>query len=520
MICRKNFIALFFASVFVAGPAYSQNDQNKTLVVAVSTDPANLEPGTNKAEPIGSEIIFNVFDTLVSWKAPAFKDLEGRLAKSWTVSPDGKTFAFKLRPGVMFHDGTPLDAESVKFSIERTRDINPYMKSNFGLIESISVQGALDVKITLKEPMPVFLSLLAQPQAAVVSPTAVKKFGDKFNVNPVGTGPFMFKSYTPDTNVVLEANAGYFRGKPKLERILYRVIPDASTRRLEMEKGGIDISQQNAQLSSIPADELKAFKDNKDIEVIEVPSQIIRQLEFNNNITENSPIKDVRVRKAITYAIDYDGLLKGVLGGTADRVYGPLTTNSWAFNPKMKAEAPNYDPTLARKMLQEAGVKPGDLKFTLYSFQGSLWGAMATLIKSNLADVGIEVTIAQTEFPSYRALQTAGKFELALDGRQPWYNDPDAHITIGYLSSLANSAMTFRMPKDPALDALILKAQTTVDFKKRKELYYEVQEAIANKVPGAYLFSPKLIVFKRANVKGLVVNSAPPLNEYWNVSKQ
>ena len=88
MICRKNFIALFFASVFVAGPAYSQNDQNKTLVVAVSTDPANLEPGTNKAEPIGSEIIFNVFDTLVSWKAPAFKDLEGRLAKSWTVSPD------------------------------------------------------------------------------------------------------------------------------------------------------------------------------------------------------------------------------------------------------------------------------------------------------------------------------------------------------------------------------------------------------------------------------------------------
>jgi len=243
-------------------------------------------------------------------------------------------------------------------------------------------------------------------------------------------------------------------------------------------------------------------------------------LEFNNNIAENSPVKDVRVRKAITYAIDYDGLLKGVLGGTADRVYGPLTTNSWAFNPKMKTNAPKYDPALARKMLQEAGVKPGDLKFTLYSFQGSLWGAMATLIKSNLADVGIEVTIAQTEFPSYRALQTAGKFELALDGRQPWYNDPDAHITIGYLSSLADSAMTFRMPKDPVLDALILKAQTTVDFKKRKQLYFQVQEAIAKKVPGAYLFSPKLIVFKRANVKGLVVNSAPPLNEYWGVSKQ
>ena len=502
-----------------AGTVSAQTDQKKTLVVAVSSDPANLEPGSNRAEPIGSEIILNVFDTLVAWKAPGFKDLEGRLAQSWKVSPDGKEFAFKLRSGVKFHDGTAFDAEAVKFSLERTRDVNPYMKANFGLIADITVTGPLDVKITLKEPMPVFLSILAQPQAAIVSPTAARSFGDKFNVNPVGTGPFVFRSYTQDTSVVLEANNNYFRGKPKLSRILYRVIPEASTRRLELEKGGIDISQQNAQLSSIPTEELAAFKTNKDIEIIEVPSQIIRQLEFNNN-NGDSPVKDVRIRKAITHAIDYDKLLSGVLGGTADRVYGPLTTNSWAFNPKMKALAPKYDPALARKLLAEAGVKPGDLKFTLYSFQGSLWGAIATFVKANLADVGIEATIAQTEFPSYRALQTAGKFDIALDGRQPWYNDPDAHITIGYLSNLADSAMTFRMPKDTELDALILKAQTTVDFKKRKALYFQLQEAIAKKVPGAYLFSPKLIVFKRANVKGLVVNSAPPLNEYWAVYKQ
>jgi len=107
--------ALMLACMFVAGPVFSQSDRNKTLVVAVSSDPANLEPGTNKAEPIGSEIIFNVFDTLVSWKAPAFQELEGRLAQSWAVSPDGKSFSFNLRPGVKFHDGTAMDAESVKF---------------------------------------------------------------------------------------------------------------------------------------------------------------------------------------------------------------------------------------------------------------------------------------------------------------------------------------------------------------------------------------------------------------------
>ena len=175
---------------------------------------------------------------------------------------------------------------------------------------------------------------------------------------------------------------------------------------------------------------------------------------------------------------------------------------------------------MSKKLLAEAGIKPGSLDLTLYSFQGSLWGAVATFVQANLADVGINVKIQQTEFPALRALQTGGQFDIALDGRQPWYNDPDAHITIGYLSSLANTAMTFRFPKDEALDGLILKAQQTSSEADRKALYFKLQEDIMAKVPGAYLFSPKLIVFARANVKGLVINSAPPLNEYWSVSKQ
>ena len=468
--------AAVFSLAAFSGGAFGQSDRSKTLVVAVSSDPANLEPGTNRAEPIGSEIIVNVFDTLVAWTAPDFKALEGRLAKSWTVSADGKEFTFALRDGVTFHDGTKFDAEAVKFSIERTRDVNPYMKATFGLITGVTVSGPLEVKIILKEPMPVFLSLLAQPQAAIVSPTAAKKFGDKFNVNPVGTGPFKFVSYTADTGVNLAANPDYFRGAPKLSRIIYRIIPDASTRRLELENGGIDIIQQNSQLSSIPTEDIKALTGNKQIDIVEAPSQIIRQLEFNNSRADG-PTKDVRVRQALAYAVDYDGLLKGVWGSSAERVYGPLPTNSWAFDPKIKENAFTYNPEKAKQLLAEAGFKPGDLKFTMYSFQGSSWAAVATFLQANFAAVGVTTTIAQTEFPAYRALQTGGNFEIALDGRQPWYNDPDAHITIGYLSSLADTAMTFRMPKDGDLDALILKAETTVDFDARKKLYIEIQES-------------------------------------------
>jgi peptide/nickel transport system substrate-binding protein len=220
------------------------------------------------------------------------------------------------------------------------------------------------------------------------------------------------------------------------------------------------------------------------------------------------------------HAIDYDGLLQGVFGNTADRVYGPLTSNSWAFNPKIRELAPKYDPAQAKRLLAEAGVRPGSLTVPLYTFQGALWGAVATFVQANLADVGINVTIQQTEFPALRALHTSGNFDLALDGRQPWYNDPDAHITIGYLSALADTAMTFRFPKDEALDAQILKAQQTVSMEERKALYFKLQEDILARAPGAFLFSPKLIVFARANVRGLVINSAPPLTEYWSVSKQ
>ena len=503
-------------SILASGAA-AQSEQS-TLVVAVPSDPRNLEPGTNRAWPVGSEIILNVFDTLVAWTPPDFAALEGRLAESWTVSDDGTTFDFKLREGVMFHDGTPFNAAAVKFSFERTSELNSYVKSTFGQIASIEALSDSDLRITLSNPYPPFLSILAQPQAAVVSPAAVERLGDDFAVNPVGTGPFVFESYTPDTTVVLNANPDYFRGPPKVERIIFRIIPDASTRRLELESGGVDIVQQQGQLAAVPARDVAELSQNSDITVLELPSQIIRQFEFNNSLTEG-PLTDVNVRRAITHAIDYDGLLEGIFGGTAVRVYGPLTTNSWAFNPAVIDMAPDYDPDKARAMLAEAGVDPADLHLNLYSFQGQLWGAIATFVQANLADIGINATVAQTEFPSYRALHVAGEHEVALDGRQPWYNDPDEHITKGYLSSLKNSAMTFRMSEDPELDGLIEQARQTPGLEARKALYFDIQEMIMAKAPAAYLFSPKLIIFHRNNIDGLVVNSAPPLNEYWSVSK-
>ena len=509
-----------FVTVLLApSPAAARiSEPRDTLVIAVPADPSSLDPGTNKAEPIGSEIIVNVFDTLVAWAPPLFQKIEGRLAASWTISPDGRVVSFTLRPGVRFQDGTPCDAAAVKFSIERTRGLNPFMRQSFGLIESVDVLDPLRLEIRLAKPTSAFLALLAQPQAAIVSPAAVAKYGVEFERHPVGTGAFTFRSYSADTSVVLDRNPAYFRGPAKLERVIYRVIPDPSTRRLELKYGGIDIGHQSGQLASIPGEEVASLRRDPDVEIIEIESQIIRQLDFNNNRVD-SPVRDLRVRQALALAVDYRGLIDGVLVGLADRVYGPLPTNNCAFDEKLKASATQHDPERARRLLAEAGYPPGRLQLVLYTFQGSLWANVATFLQANFADVGVQVTVRQTEFPSFRALHVAGQFDIALEGRQPWYNDPDAHITVGYLSTLANASMTFRMPADPTLDQLILDAQASLVGTTRKALYDRIQEALVARVPAVYLFSNRIIVFKRKNVKGLVVGGAPPLTEYWAVHK-
>ena len=212
----------------------------------------------------------------------------------------------------------------------------------------------------------------------------------------------------------------------------------------------MDIVQQNGQLFSVPVEDIKALKQNPDIDVIEVNSQIIRDIDFNNNKAD-SPVQDLRVRQAIAYAVDYDGLVNDLLGGTASRAWGPVPDQSWAFDPAIRENAIQRDVEKAKALLEEAGYGPGDLTFKLYTFQGSLWGDIATFIQANLAEAGINIEVAQTEWPLIRDIHTAGTHDIALSGFQPWYNDPDAHITKGYLSDLAGTSMNFRMPPDAEL---------------------------------------------------------------------
>jgi len=500
------------AAAAVAKPADAAN----TLVVAIDSDPQSLDPSTNLAYPVGSEIILNIFDTLVAWKAPTFDTLEGRLAEKWDVTQGGKVYTFTIRQGVKFHDGTLLDAPAVKAAMERVKADNSFMTAYYGPIDSIDAPDARTLTITLKQPSTVFISYLAMPQAAIHSPSNAAKFDKQaIGAQPVGTGPFKFESYTPNTEVSLVANPDYFRGAPALQRIVFRVIPDQATRRLELEKGTVDVVQQNGNLFSLPVADIQALKQNKDVRVLEYDSQILRYVQFNN--TDSEVMKDARVRQAIALAIDYDGLVTGVLGNTASRAYAPLPQTSWAALSNATDIAPKRDVAKSKQLLADAG--KNNLSLKLPTFTGSSWRDIGTLLQANLKDVGINLEVQQLDFPVLREQITSGKFDLTLGGRQPWYNDPDAHITIDYLSSLGPTALTFRMPKDDTLDGLIQKAQQDSTQDARKATYLDIQRRLMDYTPGAYLFVPKIIIYTRANVQNLMPNTAPPLTEYFSVRK-
>lgn len=513
-ICRPYLLCLLLAVALPACQPAASPQRQATLVIAVPSDPVGLDPARNKAEPVGSEIILNLFDTLVAWAPPYFDQLEGRLAQHWSLSADGRRFSVGLRPNLRFQNGHVVDAEAVRLSLQRARSENPFLAASLKSISAIVVTGPLSLRIELNESTPTIAALLAQPQAAIVDVRALQP-----GRQPVGSGAFSLRRHTPDTDVVLERNDDYFRGPARLQRLVYRIIPDAATRRLELKYGGVDISPQLSQLATLAADDAALLRASGRIDVLSQPSQIVRQLEFNNLKTD-SPVHDRRVREAMAWAVDYEGLVKHVLGDTVERVYGPLPVGSWAFDPALLAQAYHHDPQRARQLLQEAGYPPGTLKLRLYTYQGSLWSSVATFLQANLAEVGVQIDIRQEEFSLLRARHVAGDFDIVLDGRQPWYNDPDAHITIGYLSSLARSAMTFRMPDDPTLDRAIVGAAAETDPQVRKQRYFTLQRQLLERLPAVYLFSNKLVVFKRKEVQGLQFNSAPPLNEYWSVYKQ
>jgi peptide/nickel transport system substrate-binding protein len=467
-------VIVALAAVVVAPPAEVLAAPEGQIVIAQGGDPSTMDPHMH-AENFTFAVVHNVFDHLVrrSVKGGQLAHDPG-LATSWAnVNPT--TWEFKLRPGVKFHNGEEFNAEAVKFSIERV--LNPDQKARwrwaFTDIEKVEVLDPLTVRIVTKAPFPTLITNLAFCMP-IVPPKYVREKGDTHvATNPVGTGPFKFVRWRKDDAMVLEANENYWRGSPKIKTLIFRPIPDESTRVAALMTGEIDIAR------GVPPSLVKQIADNPRTRVTKVPSAL--NIHVILDTLKEGPLRDKRVRQAINYGVDKEGIIKSILEGNGGAVGGPLTPVMFGFAPDVKPYP--YDPERAKRLLAEAGFAQG-ISLTLNSPNGRYLKdkEVNEAIAGQLSKIGVRTQVVAHEWGTYVSKWPDGLVPMYMIG---WAGAWDAD---GIMFPLLRSGQRFSRWSNPDFDAILDKARRTLDQAERVKLYRQASQLAHDEAPWLYLF--------------------------------
>ncbi|WP_207477296.1 ABC transporter substrate-binding protein [Arenibaculum pallidiluteum] len=496
---------LLAAGLAVAAPAAAQVPDD-VLVVGQIAEPASLDPAVSTATN-DFRILINLYEGLVRYR-PGTLEVEPALAESWTLSEDGLTYEFRLRQGVRFHDGTPLDAAAVKFNFERMLDkdhpaaaTGPFpLAFFFSSVDRVEAVDPRTVRFTLKERFAPFLSNLAYPTGLLVSPAAVTKRGKEFGRNPVGTGPFRFAEWQGGQQVTVERNPDYWGDPAKLQAVVFRPVADANTRAAEMLSGGIDV------MVEVPPDTLSQFRDGDGFRIHEQAGPHLWFLILN---TREGPLKDRRVRQAVNYAIDKRAIAENILQGTAIPAKGPMAPAfQWAFDPTL--EGYPHDPDRARALLKEAGAEGARLTFYVAEGGSGMLDplAMGTAIQADLATVGLDVRIETYEWNTFLAHVNPGLEGKADMAEMAWMtNDPDTlpYLTLRTEAQPQNGGFNSGYYSNPELDHILERGRRSSDRAERAELYRQAQRIIVEDAPWAFVAHWKQNAVTTAAVQGFAL---------------
>jgi len=482
-----------------------------TLVVARPSDARELDP----ALPFDNEsieVIDQMYERLVRWK-PGSTELEPGLATSWDVDQGGTVWTFHLRKGVRFSDGTPMNADAVVFSLERQRDpSHPYHRARFQYWQHqfrniVKVEKVDDytVRITIEQPYAPFEANMAMFPVSIVSPTAVRRWGDDFTNHPVGTGPFVFERWDKGQRIVLRRNDDYWGDKPAFEHLVFEVIEDPRQRLIALESGAVDLAM------AILPEELQFVELHPDLTLHETASNSVTYLAMNN---DHPPFDDVRVRRAANLAINKEPIVKLAYQGLAIPATGPLPPTEWGYH-KVRAVYP-YDPARARELLAEAqkdGKFDPDKTYRMfvpstprpYLFDPE---RVARVLQSNLADVGIKTRLVLQPYAAHQKSLQNGEHDLCLFGWVGDNGDPDnfLYILFDRDNAAKGNAQNAAFYRDPEVHGLLVLAQTSEDKDDRERLYARVQEKIAADAPWVPLAYSQVAIAAREDVADVVIN--------------
>ncbi|MFH0793794.1 MAG: ABC transporter substrate-binding protein, partial [bacterium] len=382
-----------------AAPAQASGG-GRALIYALAHDATTLDP--SEATDIESGTVMQqIYEGLLTF-GPSDTKLYPALAQSYEISDDGTMWTFHLRHGVKFHDGTPFDAEAVRFSFERMIDENhpyhlpgrmtyaPTVLGNF--VKHIDTPDTHTVIITLNAPYTPFGHNLAMVPASIVSPTAMKKAGrDNFGNEPCGTGPFRLARWRRDNEILLERNPDYWGEPAASQRVYFKIIPDGNVRYSSLIRGDVHI------IVGVEIAYMDKLRADPKFNLFEQPGFNTGYIILNNN---KPPLNDERVRRALNYAINKDYIVNTVFRGTSVVAHGVLPPGMLGFNPNL--EGYGYDPEKARELLKEAGY-PNGFSITMsttvtprpYNPAGI---KLAEVVQGHLRDVGVEVKLRQLDF--------------------------------------------------------------------------------------------------------------------------
>ncbi|MFZ5824158.1 MAG: ABC transporter substrate-binding protein [Bacillota bacterium] len=476
---------------------------------SVGLDPINVTDGES------FKVTHQIYEALLEYKLGG-TEVEAALATEWQASPDGKEWTLKLRQGVKFHDGTEFDAEAVKINFDRWRDTkNPYHKGGefgyytymFGgfdddsVIKEVQVVDKHTVKFVLKQIQASFLQDLAMAMFAIASPKAIQADPEKLMTNPVGTGPFKFVSWSKGDKIVLEANKDYWGGKPQIEQLIYRSIPDNNARLIALRAGELDI------MDGVEPAFLDVIKGTNQFDIAERPAMNVGYLAFN---FEKEPFDDPRIRKAINHAINRDELNTAFYGGMGTPAVSPLPPAVWGHNP----DVPKYpfDPEKAKALLKEAGYSPEN------PLKTELWAMpvprpympqpqkIAVALQGYLRDVGIDAKIVTYDWGTYLDKTGMGEHTMALLGWTGDNGDPDnfLYVLLDKDNAKGPDAGNIAFYKSDAVHELLIAARTTTDKNKRIDLYREAQKVIMEDAPWAPLMHARVPIAVRKGITGYV----------------
>ncbi|MBL8702047.1 MAG: ABC transporter substrate-binding protein [Alphaproteobacteria bacterium] len=516
----RRLAAALAVAAATALPALAQTPaKGGSLTYTYHPEPTAMSTIATTAVPLAL-VATKIYESLLQWEGAGMTPVPG-LAESWTRAEDGKTWTFKLRPGVTWHDGQPFTSEDVKFSIESI--IRPYHsrgRALFGDVESIETPDATTVVFRMKAPVPYFLKAF-QPTEAPMMPrhrfagvdlaqAAAVRQAEVLTKSPVGTGPFRLKEWQRGSHIILERNPTYWReGRPYLDQVILRVLPDGAARAIAMEKGEVDLAPQSA----LPEAEIQRLSKLPALEASMAGAEALGPnmwLELN---LREAPLNDLRVRQAMSMALDRQRIIDVIWYGYGKPGIGPIVSaDPTYFNKALKPYV--YDPRRANALLDEAGYKRGadGVRFRMTQHvlpYGEAWTRLGEYVKQEFGKLGIAVDTKSADLAGWlKAVYGDWAFQMT-STFQHNYADPTIGVERSYLSANIKPGAAFMNSmayKNPRVDELFALAARELDPAKRKVQFDEVQQIIHDEMPVLYLMEMQYVHLWNRRVNGLITN--------------